>query len=672
MFRDPYYNNLFSWLPELLLAILVLVFGYLIAKVVENGLYKKLRKSRVNERLNIKDVKWSAEKIISKVVFVGILLLAFILFFNLMDMNLIATPFVSMYSGISGAVLGILKAALILLFAWILALVIKKIILMAGRKLNLSKIVAKTGIPPEEVNKSKWVETAANIAFYLILLLFVPAVLHALGLSGVSGPFEGMLTGFMNFIPKLVGAALIFFVGLLVAKIVRNILTKLLESIGTDRFSQKFKLTSFVKGTSVSGLIGTVAFILIMIPVTISALEVLDLEGISQPAIVMLNDIMTMLPKIAVAIVLVLVGIVLARWVKSVVETLLENLGINSLFGKMGLRTVVAPMPSIAGIIGTIVQVVVVLLFTVEALQILNLHFMVTLATGIFAYLPMVVVAIVILAVGFWLANLAEKIVGSVMTTKGGAPHVLRYVAKYAILAFALFMALSQLGIAPAIINTAFILILGGVALAFGLAFGLGGREHAARYLSKMENSLHDAEVSKEKWKQQKTEYKKDVNRARERTESAIDETVAGNGISASNAPDGFTDPLVEKPFSGSPYEEGGFNVDMTKSDGKYPNKEDLEPNIKGMPNSDELPLADPSDSNTSEVFRENEREETGENKPSAFGSNKTNNTNPGLNKPVSDERYPSNEDNKENNNFDQHTHDKWNEEKPNENPFKP
>ena len=110
----------------------------------------------------------------------------------------------------------------------------------------------------------------------------------------------------------------------------------------------------------------------------------------------------------------------------------------------------------------------------------------------------------------------------------------------------------------------------------------------------------------------------------------------------------------------------------MTKSDGKYPNKEDLEPNIKGMSKSDELPLADPSDSNTTEVFRENEQEETGENKPSAFGSNKMDNPNKGDSKPKSGEGYPYGEVDKENSNFDQHTHDKWNKEKPNEDPFKP
>ena len=136
---------------------------------------------------------------------------------------------------------------------------------------------------------------------------------------------------------------------------------------------------------------------------------------------------------------------------------------------------------------------------------------MVTLATGIFAYLPSVIAAIIILAVGFWLANMAEQLVGSVMSHSSGTPHVLRYVAKYAILAFAFFMALDQLGIAASIINSAFILILGGVALAFGLAFGLGGREHASRYLSKMEKSLQDAEVSKENYKAEKETIKESL-----------------------------------------------------------------------------------------------------------------------------------------------------------------
>ena len=525
MLSDWNYMSFLSWLPNLLLGLLVLLVGFIVAKTVEGAVSKLLGKVRMNEWLGTTESKMNVEKIISKVAFYGILLLAFIIFFNMMNMSLIATPFISIYSGFAGAVLGVLKAAVILFIAWVLALVIKKFVIAAGTKLNIDKYAAKVGFSPDKEDKSKWVENTANIVFYLILLLFMPAVLHALGLSGISGPFEGLLHGFLNFIPKLVGAALIFVVGYMIAKLIRMILTKFLESIGTDRFAEKFKISSFIKGTSVSKLVGTIAFIIIMIPVTISSLEALDLRGISEPAIAMLNDIVAMLPKIAVAIVLVLVGVLIANWVKGVVVSLLENLGVNSLGEKMGVRSSSESKLPLTNIIGTIVQVVIILLFVVEALQVVNLYFMVTLATGVFAYLPMVLVAIVILAVGFWLATLAERVVGSVMTKPSGAPHVLRYVAKYAILAFALFMALSQLGIAPAIINAAFILILGGVALAFGLAFGLGGREHASRYLTEMESSLQDAEISKEKWAQGKEDVKKDM---KDQVEKVVEESKDG------------------------------------------------------------------------------------------------------------------------------------------------
>ena len=534
MLADFNVGSYLGWLPDLLIGLLILLVGFIIAKIVEGAFSKTLSKFKVNEKLGTTDSKWNIEKVISKVVFYGILLLAFIMFFNIMNMSMIATPFVSIYTGFAGAILGVLKAALILFIAWVLALVVKKFVLLAGNKIDINKYGAKIGVTSDVESKSKWVENAANIIFYLILLLFMPAVLHALGLSGVSGPFEGLLQGFLNFIPKLVGAAIIFAVGFIIAKIIRTILTKFLESIGIDRFADKLKIATFIKGTSISKLVGTIVFILIMIPVTISSLEALDLRGISEPAIAMLNDIVTMLPKIAVAIVLILVGIFIAKWIKGVIVALLENLGINSLFNKMGVRSSKASTLSLADIIGTVVQVVIILLFVVEALQVVNLSFMVTLATGVFAYLPMVLAAIIILAVGFWLATLAERFVGSVMTTASGAPHVLRYVAKYAILAFALFMALSQLGIAPSIINAAFILILGGVALAFGLAFGLGGREHASRYLSEMESSLQDADVSKEKWEQEKAEVKKEGEDMKAKAADAVEQTKADTAPSPS------------------------------------------------------------------------------------------------------------------------------------------
>lgn len=526
------FNTFMSWLPELLLALVILLVGFILAKVLESVTRKALRKARLDDRVGMKREeggkevrKWTPERIISKVVFFGVLLLALLIIFETLNVPAVAQPFSQIYSGFSGLVTGVIKAGLILLVAWIIATLLKKAIQMAGHRLNLNKLMEKTGQESTSVNQTKWVDAVANIVFYLVLLLALPAVLDALGLRGVSGPFEDLLNSFLAFIPKLIAAAAIFAIGYIVAKIVRDILTKFLEAAGLNRFAEKLHLSDYVKGSSLANAIGTIVFILIMIPVTISALEALNIRGISEPAIAMLNDVLSMIPNIIIAVVLILAGVFIAKWLKGVVVSLLENLGVNALAQKMGLGGRVTGSTSIAQVIGTIVQIVIILLFVSEALQVANLDFMASLATAVFAYLPMVLAAIIVLALGFWLANLAERLVGSVLVDGAGQPSALRYVAKYAILGLAFFMAISQLGIAPMIVNTAFLLILGAVALAFGLAFGLGGRETAARYLKKAEKRIDETEVSQEGFAQEKAQLKREATDVKHQAEQGVEQS---------------------------------------------------------------------------------------------------------------------------------------------------
>jgi hypothetical protein len=124
-----------------------------------------------------------------------------------------------------------------------------------------------------------------------------------------------------------------------------------------------------------------------------------------------------------------------------------------------------------------------------------KLDFLVTLATGVIAYLPSVFAAIIIIVVGLFLGNLVKKLLESILQ----GPHfgLLSSVAKYAIIAISIFMALDQLGVAKAIVNAAFILILGGLSLAFGLAFGLGGKDFASKYLNRLDNKIEQTTVDK-------------------------------------------------------------------------------------------------------------------------------------------------------------------------------
>lgn len=515
--NNNFYNgwdSILGKLPNVLIALAVLLVGWLVAKLIEKAVYKGLQKTSLDNKLfsNVNNKKYSAEKIISKIVYILILVFVFIMFLNILDLYVLTEPLVGMFSTIAAAIPNILKAGLILLFAWLIASGLKFLIQKGGKTLGVHEKLSKYKLTEDNQQTTNVVDTVANIVFYLVLLMALPAVLSALNLHGVSEPFENMIEGILGFIPKLFAAALILLVGYFVAKIVRDILTNFLQSIGTEKLVQRFGLSRLFEGTSLSRVIGTIAFVLILIPTVIAALERLDVEGISEPAIAMLNDILTMIPNIVVAIILVMIGLWLGKLLKKFTADLLSRIGFDSYFKGMGLNSA-ANRPnslSLSDIVGYIVQIIVVLLFVAEALNVVKLDFFVDLARGVIAYLPHVIAAIVILGVGLWLGSLAKKVLSSIL--QGDSSNVLATVAKYTIITIAVFMALDQLGVAPAIVNAAFILTLGGLALAFGLAFGLGGKNFASKYLTKFDEKIEKTSIDQAAVQQQKMKKNNPVN----------------------------------------------------------------------------------------------------------------------------------------------------------------
>lgn len=515
------YNNFYNgWdgilgkLPNVLIALAVLLVGWLVAKLIEKAVYKGLQKTSLDNKLfsNMNNKKYSAEKILSKIVYILVLVFVFIMFLNILDLYILTEPLVGMISTITSAIPNILKAGLILLIAWLIASGLKFLIQKGGKTLGVHEKLSKYKLTDNNQQTTNVVDKVANIVFYLVLLMALPAVLAALNLRGVSEPFENMIQGILSFIPKLFAAALILLVGYFVAKIVRDILTNFLQSIGTEKLVERFGLSRLFEGTSLSRVIGTIAFVFILIPTVIAALERLDIEGISTPAIAMLNDILTMIPNIAVAILLVLIGMWLGKWLKRFTTDLLRRIGFDSYFKGMGVGAT-AKRPnslSFSEIVGYIVQVFVILLFVAEALNVIKLDFFVDLARGVIAYLPHVVAALVILGVGLWLGGLVKKVLGSVL--QGESSNVLASVAKYAIITISVFMALDQLGVAPAIVNAAFILTLGGLALAFGLAFGLGGKNFASKYLAKFDDKIEKTSINQAAVQQQKMKNNNPIN----------------------------------------------------------------------------------------------------------------------------------------------------------------
>ncbi len=482
----------FNQLPNLLFALLVLLVGWLIAKSIGKGVEAVLKKTNFDNRLfsNLGNRKYSSEVIIGKIVYYILLVIVWIIFFNILHLSFIATPLVQMLSSITGAIPNVLKATLILLLAWAVASLLRILFKKAAAMFQFERLLVKWKMTNKQADAVRKVDSIGKALFYIVFLLFLPGVLDALQLEGVSEPFANTLSTLLAFIPKLFAAALIVFVGWLIAKIVRDILTNFLNTIGAERIGQRFGLSPKGEGTTLSSMIGNIAFIFILIPTIITALEKLELKGISDPAIAMLHHVLTLIPNIAVAVTLILVGLWLGKWVEKMVTQMLWRLRFNNIIHHMGIGSL-NPEPSkynLSQMVGMLAKIVIVLLFTVEALQIVHLEFLVTLATGVIAYLPMLLAALVILGVGLYLGHLVERILQNIL--KNSYSRTLAAVGKYAIFAITAFMALDQLGVAHSIVNAAFILVLGGVALAFGLAFGLGGREFASKYLDRLDQKI--------------------------------------------------------------------------------------------------------------------------------------------------------------------------------------
>lgn len=497
-------------LPDLLLAILVLLIGWLIASLVSKAVKKALHKTDFDNKVarwmkpdsegehveKTRSSKYSSEEIISKIVFWLLMAVAIVMFLNMLSLPYVAQPISNALGVIAAAIPNLLKAALIAAVAWLIASGLSILVKKLGQNTAFERLLNRWKLTRDPGQSDKAVLSASKAVFYLTLLLFLPAVLAALGIDAISEPLEGMLTGFFAFLPKLLGAAIILFVGWIVAKVVKEILVNFLQSIGTDRLASKLGAERALDKTSVSQIIGTIVYVFILIPVVISALETLDIKGISRPAIGMLGQIMDMIPNIIVAIILVAAGIWIGKWVKNAVTSLLERVGFNGIFHKMGLGSLHKSDQtlSISQIIGYAAQIVVVLLFTIEALQLVNLESLVSILSVVLAYIPMVLTAVLVLGIGFYAGDLVKRVVMSMVKQKTEG-KLLGNIAKYTIITLAFFMALDQLGVAKTIVNAAFILILGGFTIAFGLAFGLGGREAAGRTLNKLSRRMEQTTI---------------------------------------------------------------------------------------------------------------------------------------------------------------------------------
>ena len=310
-----------------------------------------------------------------------------------------------------------------------------------------------------------------------MFLLFLPAILGALGLTGLLHPVQVLLDELLGFLPHLVAAAVLLLIGWFVARLVRQIVTNLLAATGLDRVGARVGLAS----PRLSDLIGLVVYVLILLPIAIAALDALQLGAITAPASAMLLLILAALPKIFAAALTIGIAYLIGRVLAGIVTSLLAGMGVDALPARLGLAGAFGGL-ALSALVGRLVLVALVLFAVIEALQVLGFVLVAVLTVEFVRLAGHILLGLLILAIGLYLARAAARGIRASGVANAG---LLAAVAQGAILVLAGAMGLREMGVAPEIITLAFGLLLGALAVATAIAFGVGGRHVAGRVLER-------------------------------------------------------------------------------------------------------------------------------------------------------------------------------------------
>ena len=384
----------------------------------------------------------------------------------------------------------ILIAILILVATWIVARAVKWVLQKAiDRSPALKKHV--TGTPEETIGHQ-----LGTIAKLIIWLVGIMAALRFLGVGQILAPINDLVTQIFAFLPHLIAAGLIFFVGLVVARIVRRLTETVLVAANVDGLLARVGIGSS-EGTvrsdpaavppgaapgatraSIARAAGILVYALIIIPVAIAALQALEISSIAGPATAMLDEILAAIPRVLAAALWIGIAFIAAKFLKTIIEAILPPTGFDDAIRSTG---VLPPAAFPSRIVANIAMIAVILAAAIEAAGQLGGDQVAIFLAQVTALGGKVIFGTLIIVVGIFLARIIANLVGS----GTGEGSYAQTIVRYSIIALFTAIGLTFMGLADQIVMLAFGLILGSAAVACALAFGLGGRDAAARIVER-------------------------------------------------------------------------------------------------------------------------------------------------------------------------------------------
>jgi hypothetical protein len=356
----------------------------------------------------------------------------------------------------------------------------------------------RVGVEPNPKDRAGY--QLGQLAYWLVLLIGVIASLTVLGLTSIVTPLNAMLYEVTAYVPSLIGAVVIFFVGLVVATLARRVTEAALNVAHMDRWLERAGLSRMTGASGVAKALGALVFVVIIIPVAIASLQEMGISAISDPAVAVLATVLDALPRVLAAVLVLFIAFIIGRWVSGLIEQVLPSFGFDRSLQALGIgpqpeeepTEAYDPPPSAftpSKIVGRLAMVAIMLFSAVEAARLLAFSATAQMLSDMLQLAGHILFGGVIITIGVMVANFLAGLINN----RGDEAHesFAAIIVRWATIALATAMGLRFMGIADEIVVLAFGLVLGSASVAAALAFGIGGRDAAAKLLEKW---LHQAE----------------------------------------------------------------------------------------------------------------------------------------------------------------------------------
>jgi len=333
-------------------------------------------------------------------------------------------------------------------------------------------------------DEQEFVQNLSKLVYYFILLVTIIAVLEILGLKYITQPFIDLLNEVTSYIPNIIGAGIILFVGILLSKIAKDFIKSLLTTLKVDDFAKKYNIDNL------SGLIANLVYLILVLFVIMASLNALNITVISKPATEMISSILIAIPRIIAASIVFGIIFFVGKLVAEIVAKVVDDINLDEIANKIGLSSTKVTFPNL---VKYTIMTFATLIGLSQAFDYIEANSLYNLTQEFIEILFKVLVAAGLVMAAMYIGSqLEEKM----------ANKTLGRITRIALTVMATLLILPFIGISPEIITTLVLSISLGIGLAFALAFGLGGKDVAKRFLEDLlfknkETKLPEVEANK-------------------------------------------------------------------------------------------------------------------------------------------------------------------------------